>query len=335
MKEKLIKVLNKKSLILVVAIAITAFATFELFTNYTEDQIRALGFDKNETIDIVEEHGPFNAYDVVKSELEKEVEEKEFIFTNEIGESLDVVGNKDKLTLVEYSELLDVKTEELRVFYETEIELVTSSLVVYPLVDEDIIDYAEFTLADEFTSKMELLTKYESTYNDKLESLKASLRDYGVRQAEIDSLITDDIFSSIDALEEKESYMKEYNALVSTSGNTYAAGAMDLFNRLNDHRVSKGLPAFRYNAEGQSCVDVEANSYANNKNPHNWLCKSLTSEGASLASVNSDYIKIAGDFLTTHGSHERDVVMPEYVSAACSAVERDGMVYMICGYFTY
>ncbi len=328
------KLLNRKYIILVLSIAFVLFITHGLFANYTENQIKALGYDKEEAAKIVETHGTFNAYGIVKQELETKISDKEEIFTNEIGDLLDSL-NKDELTLVEYNELLSSKIDERRAYYGKEIESLTSKLSSLNIKEEDNLDYTDYTLADEYTSKLGLVKKYESMYDEKIKTLKKSLTDYGVRQSEIDALISEDVLTTIKALEKKVNYMKSYTALVSTSGNKYAPGSMDLFKRISDHRVANGLPPFRYNAEGQSCVDVEANSYANNKNPHNWLCKSLTSEGASLASSKSDYIKIAGDFLTSHGSHERNVLTPKYVSAACSAVERDGMVYMICGYFKY
>ncbi len=329
------KIFSKKIFLGFLTIAVTMFLFYGIFAYYTEGQIRALGYSINETSQIIDEHGTLSAYNITKEELELSIAEKEAHFTDVVGDSLDTIVGKEGLSLVEYDQLLDIKIETRTSFYTIEIANLTTTLDGYPIEEEDVIDYTGYTLAAEYSKKTELATKYTTYFDDKLAGLRTSLIDLGLRESEVDALVTGDVHADIATLEGRVTYMEEYNALVSTSGNNYAAGAMDLFNRLSDHRVANGLPPFRYNAEGQSCVDIEANSYANNQNPHNWLCKDLTSEGSSLSSVNSDYITIAGDFLTSHDSHERDVLMPEYVSAACSAVESDGMVYMICGYFTY
>lgn len=330
----------KKRVIYKISVGITviSLAIITMFYGFkynNEEKLSGLGYTEDQVEEIIEEHGILDGYSHIEKKLKDEIKEKESIFTNQVGDELSTVKNSKDMTLVKYSNMLDDKITERTEFYNTEISTLNKSLESYILSEEDIIDYTDYTLAAEYNKKVELINKYKTYYEEKVTELKQALLDSGVSEWEVNSLITGDNVSDVAILEAKKVYIDEYNSLVSTSGNSYAPGAMDLFNRLNAHRTSKGLAPFRYNAEGQSCVDIEANSYANNKNPHNWLCKELTSEGSSLASSSSDYIKIAGDFLTSHDSHERDVIAPEYVSAACSAVQRDNMVYMICGYFTY
>ncbi len=326
MKKKAIKIA-----IGALALSMIFAGSFYAYASNTSKTINALGYSDEETEQFIEEHGIFNAYENVEKALEDEIKQKEELLITTVGVSPELIENYNTLTRVEYSNALDVFTESTKLMYEENIAEVEKKLSVFTFEEETSVE--NLSLSDIYNIKHSLLVETEDEYNEKINEHKQSLLDYGMRESELESLLNGSLVEILKALGDKVAYYKEYNALVSTSGNSYASGSMDLFNRLNEHRVSKGLAPFEYNAAQQGCVDIEANSYANNKNPHNWLCKTLTSEGASLASVNSDYIKIAGDFLTSHGSHEADVTNPRYTSAACSAVARDGMVYMICGYF--
>lgn len=323
--------MKKKIIISIVTICLISGGSFFFHFSSMKNNISALGYSDTEVDKFIDEHGVFNAYKEVETALNDEIETKEDTLNNEIGVSPDLITDKDDMTRVEYSTALDDFIVENTELYSASIQEIDAEITKYPT--EEKIDTADLTLYDEFTLKTEFLSQLETEFSNKLEEHKTALLDYGMRESELEGLLTGDVLADLEALGNKLAYYKEYQALVSTSGNSYASGAMDLFNILNNHRISKGLAPFTYNSEQQGCVDIEANSYANNKNPHNWLCKSLTSEGASLASVSSDYIQIAGNFLTTHASHEADVINPNYTSAACSAVQRDGMVYMICGYF--
>ncbi len=321
----------KKLIIVAISLCVLFFGSFFMYTSSARNAIYALGYDENETEKLIEEYGTIGASEKVKDKLNKEIEKKEEVLVEEVGIEPTLMTVSEELSKVEYNEALDTFIDEVTVLYEEKIKEVEENLSKYPVEEE--LDVEGVSLHQELTMKQKLLFDTEGMYVDKVEGYKAALRDFGVRESELEGLLSGDLVADSILLEEKVGYYEAYNALVSTSGNSYAAGAMDLLAILNNHRVSKGLEPFRYNAEQQGCVDIEANSYANNKNPHNWLCKTLTSEGSSLASINSDYIGIAGHFLTTHGSHEADVVNPNYTSAACSAVARDNMVYMICGYF--
>lgn len=331
MKKFNINTKMKKTIIGAVILCVTVVSVFSIYSSGAKSQIYALGYSEKEVEKFIAEYGVFEASEKVENELNAEITAKEDKLATEIGVSPTLINNYDSLTRVEYNNELDSFIEYNTTIYTTAIAEADQKLANYAVVSE--FETEGVSLYTQLSNRNKLIYETEINFEVQIEEKKAALVDYGMRSSEVDALITGDYLKDLEALNSKVTYYENFNAMVSTSGNSYASGSMDLFNILNNHRVSKGLPAFRYNAEQQSCVDVEANSYANNKNPHNWLCKTLTSEGASLASSSSNYIQIAGNFLTTHGSHEADVVNPNYTSAACSAVERDGMVYMICGYF--
>lgn len=322
---------TKKVLIGLVVICVTVVSAFSFYSTGAKNQIYALGYSEAETEKFIAQYGVFEASEKVEKELNAEIAAKEAILSEEIGISPTLMNNYESLTRVEYNNELDTYIEYTRTLYTEAIATADATLAGYAVVEEFAVE--GLTLHSQLSLRNVKIIETETNLITKISEHKAALLDYGMRQSDVDSLVTGDLVKDVETLDEKVTYYKNFNALVSTSGNSYAAGSMDLFNILNNHRVSKGLAPFTYNADQQACVDIEANSYANNKNPHNWLCKTLTSEGASLAGVNSDYIQIAGNFLTSHASHEADVINPRYTSAACSAVQRDGMVYMICGYF--
>lgn len=321
----------KKAIIILLTVCVLFAGSFFMYTSSTKNAIYALGYSEEEAEKLIEKYGTLNAPEKVEDKLNEEIKEKETTLTTEVGVDPSLMTDADKLSKVEYSQALDIFIDETTVLYEEKIKEVEEGLSKYP-VEEDLNNEG-LSLHQELSMKQKVLYSTEGNFRQLVEDRKRALLDFGLREADLLNMLSGDLVADAILLGEKVEYYESYNALVSTSGNSYAGGAMDLLAILNAHRVSKGLAPFRYNAEQQGCVDIEANSYANNKNPHNWLCKTLTSEGASLAGVNSDYIGIAGNFLTTHGSHEADVINPNYTSAACSAVAKDGMVYMICGYF--
>lgn len=313
-------------------IAITVITTsFFAYSTSSKVKIIALGYDEKEADKLIEKHGIITASSVVEEELNNDIEENEKILKEQVGVSPTLIENYSNMSKLNYRENLENFINSTTDLYTEEIVKIEEALTLYPVAEELVNDNK--SLYQQYTDRIKLLSKYESEFLPKIEEQKQALREYGMRETEIESMISGNIVSDLEALNSKVDYYKQFSALLSTSGNSYAPGSMDLFNMLNAHRVSKGLQPFEYNAAQQGCVDIEANSYANNKNPHNWLCKTLVSEGSSLASSSSNYIQIAGNFLTTHASHEADVINPNFSSAACSAVQKENMVYMICGYF--
>ncbi|MFV0498809.1 MAG: hypothetical protein ACK5NF_02090 [Bacilli bacterium] len=323
----------KKSRLLIglLTICVVTSSSFVIHSYSTKKQIMALGYNEKETTKFVSKHGIFNVNSKVVSKLENEIASKEKILSSEIGVSHTLIQNYDQLTKVEYNKALDSFIDNTTSLYKDSIKEVDKKILSLKI--DEKVDTKNTTLYEELSIKNNLVNDLESEYLIKISELKKKLNNYVMRDSEIELISNNNVIDTYNILTKKYEYFKEYHELYDNSKNSIASGSMDLFNILNKHRIANGLNPFKYNSSQQSCVDTEANSYANNKNPHNWLCKSLTSEGASLAGINSNYIQIAGNFLTTNASHEADVINPNYTSAACSAVSRDGMVYMICGYF--
>lgn len=324
--------LTKKRIISAIAAVAVLTSMFFVYTTSSKSRIVALGYDVVQAEKYIEKYGILTAAGKVEDELESNIEKQEKLLKDEVGISPTLIENYDTLSRVKYNERLQTFVESSKKLYSDEITKIEDALKVYPLENE--FNNKGKSLYQQYTERVKLLSKFEGEYLPKVEEQKQILRNYGMRDTEINSLISGNIVSDLETLLAKVDYYNQFSALLSTSGNTYAPGAMDLLAILNSHRTSRGLQPFAYNSAQQGCVDIEANSYANNKNPHNWLCKTLVSEGASLASVSSNYVSIAGNFLTTNPSHEADVINPNFSSAACSAVQKGNMVYMICGYFS-
>lgn len=104
--------------------------------------------------------------------------------------------------------------------------------------------------------------------------------------------------------------------------------AKRLFNLINNYRANLGLRPFTYNHAMQSCVFLEAQTYAATKNPHPWVCQPVSNANASLASVHSDYVQIAMNFFMSSPSHEA-VISGNYSSATIAFWQVGNMVYMI------
>ncbi len=319
----------KKILIILLIIIIIIAASFYGFTKYNENKLLALGYTKDEIDQLVDEHG-YNLVETVENNLETEIKDKELVVTTEIGMPLEFLEGYDTLSRVKYNVALDSYIEEHTVKYNEYIEEINEELLALQ-IEEDAVE--DLSLHDTLLAKDAILRKHIENYNNELQNKQDTLLNMGVSLEEVSSYLTGDILVDINKLNERVEYYTNFSQLVGSYGNTFASGGMDLFNILNNHRVASGFSPWTYNHDQQSCVDIEANSYATNKNPHNWLCKTLTSEGASLANINSDYVGIAGHFLTTDPSHEADVINPNYTSAACSIVTNGNMNYMICGYF--
>lgn len=315
----------------IVVICVIAGTMFYNGIGSRKDRLYALGYSNEEVEKFINEHGTSEFAKKAEDKLLKSIEKKEQVLLDEIGVPAEFVNGRDSLSKVEYNDYLDEYIETTRQMYLENINNMDAELVALRLSDED--DYSSMNLVEQFDAKNKKVVARRNEINGQYNSLVQGLYDIGVRETEVQSYLTGDIFADIETLNNKTEYFKSFAGMLGSSGTSYASGAMDLFNALNAHRVSKGLAPFVYRGDQQSCVDMETVAYAQNKNPHNWLCKSLTSEGSSLASSSSDYIGIAANFLTTHDSHEADVINPRYVGAACSVVNKDRMNYMICGYF--
>jgi len=184
----------------------------------------------------------------------------------------------------------------------------------------------------------DLYQKYlylDKTVNKKIDGIISDyhdkLIDLGLSEASIKKLEVKDKEESLTKLE--DAYQKQLKKLEELDGFQSEAlrdQAMRMFNQVNEYRASKGLKPYKYNTDKQACIFAEAKSYANNKNPHNWACQPIANENASLASINSDYVKIAMNFFISDPPHEA-VLSGNYTSTAMAFVQRNGMVYMIMG----
>lgn len=296
-----------------------------------ENKLLELGYSEQEVEAFSNEMDLFTGVSTIESQLFDEIAKQENIIVNEIGIELIEIQKEEELTKVAYLSHLKESIVILNEEYDALSAELDLELEGHGLIFD--IDTSEMSKKAVVDAKQEHIDAFLAELAAQLEGAKARLVELGRSNEEIDSYLTGDTIQDIARLNDRISYYEEYNSLLSTYGNSEAEGAMRLLGILNAKRVEVGLQPYEYREDQQACVDMEANSYANNKNPHNWLCKTLVSEGASLASVNSDYIGIAGNFLTTHGSHLAGVTNPEWTGAACSAIRRDKMVYMICGYF--
>lgn len=289
-----------------------------------------LGYTTGEIDSFIDQYGLMEYRDIISSNLERAIEEKQNVVVNYIGLPVEEAA-QGELTDVEYNLYLDQFINENTMRINGEIADYDAKLAALAAPDENVYEGA--TLSHIALAKNDLYIARNEEVNAQFDKLVTDLREVGLRESDLQTFISGDVMTDIGVLNEKLDYYKKFGAGIGAGGTSYASGSKELFDILNAHRISKGLPAFTYRSDQQACVDMETVAYAQNKNPHNWLCKSLTSEGSSLASSSSDYIGIAGRFLTTHASHEADVINPRYTGSVCSVVNKGSMNYMVCGYF--
>lgn len=191
----------------------------------------------------------------------------------------------------------------------------------YSLKDKKINEQVDY-LDKLVTTKVNKDTKKYETF----------LLDNGYTSSQIDKLTNKSNYQNM--LNLKKSYRSELKKQEANQGfqtQELKNEAMRMFRLTNEYRRSLGLKPYEYNYAKQSCVFKEAKAYANNKNPHNWLCP-CANENASLANINSDYVGIAMHFFKNDPPHEA-VLSGNYNSVAIAFVEKDGMVYMIMDVF--
>lgn len=181
-------------------------------------------------------------------------------------------------------------------------------------------------------SKDTLVKQYQSldkVIKKRLRLLENQAFDLGITTTELKKMNKD----KIKRLNQLNKAIKKIKKENSANGGQYdRAGALRMFAQINTHRRANGLLPYRYAEGRQSCVDTEARAYANTRKPHNWLCKAAANENAGLASINSNYVKVAMDFFINDPPHHR-VLIGNYTSAAVSIVFKGGMAYMIVDVF--
>lgn len=194
--------------------------------------------------------------------------------------------------------------------------------------------------ADIFNIKYDLKNKtlyQQVTYLDKLVSKKIDgfiefLKVNGFSTKEIKALTKESEVENATKLQKVvTAQKKELEKNLGFQSDELKNQAMRMFKLTNDYRKSLGLKPYVYNYQKQSCVFKEARAYADNNNPHNWVCPTAN-ENASIASIKSDYVAIAMRFFKTDPPHEA-VLSGNYKSVAIAFVEKNGIVYMIMDVF--
>lgn len=317
------KKISKRTIILVVVlIALVSFG----FVRYYQIQVhslQSLGYTKEESKKMV---NPLSIYHIVtntKDDLLVQLDDvkKEL---NELGINED--AEKGEMPLVgQVKELKSLRDEKIK-FLNNEISTLEKEAKILNISYEKegkslYNQYSQLTL--EVNKKIKKENKKNITF----------LEENGYSKNEINKLKTKDNFKTYEnilkAVNKEKKIKKENNGFASAA---IKNEAMRMFKETNQYRKSKGLAPYKYNYNQQACVFLEANGYANNGNPHNWLCKAAANENAGLANVNSDYVGSAMTFFKNDPPHEA-VLSGNYRSVAIAFVERNGMMYMIMDVF--
>lgn len=317
------KKISKRTIILVVVlIALVSFG----FVRYYQIQVHSLqrlGYTQEESKKMV---NPLSIYHIVtntKDDLLVQLDDvkKEL---NELGINED--AEKGEMPLVgQVKELKSLRDEKIK-FLNNEISTLEKEAKILNISYEKegkslYNQYSQLTL--EVNKKIKKENKKNITF----------LEENGYSKNEINKLKTKDNFKTYEnilkAVNKEKKIKKENNGFASAA---IKNEAMRMFKETNQYRKSKGLAPYKYNYNQQACVFLEANGYANNGNPHNWLCKAAANENAGLANVNSDYVGSAMTFFKNDPPHEA-VLSGNYRSVAIAFVERNGMMYMIMDVF--
>lgn len=317
------KKISKRTIILVVVlIALVSFG----FVRYYQIQVhslQSLGYTQEESKKMV---NPLSIYHIVtntKDDLLVQLDDvkKEL---NELGINED--AEKGEMPLVgQVKELKSLRDEKIK-FLKNEISTLEKEAKILNISYEKegkslYNQYSQLTL--EVNKKIKKENKKNITF----------LEENGYSKNEINKLKTKDNFKTYEnilkAVNKEKKIKKENNGFASAA---IKNEAMRMFKETNQYRKSKGLAPYKYNYNQQACVFLEANGYANNGNPHNWLCKAAANENAGLANVNSDYVGSAMTFFKNDPPHEA-VLSGNYRSVAIAFVERNGMMYMIMDVF--
>lgn len=284
------------------------------------DHLQALGYSQQEAFQLVTFSNMYRIGREQESLLIQELEFEKSVLEQEIGlpfnESLDV----EDLNALEKINFTRQFNEQNAQYYQTLINDANVILERYGIF---------FDLEEDMTlvQKSELLNNQVQTIINDLRDTALSL---GALPSQVENMITHSNYDTVEALETAINQMKEEQK---NQGYQFDRnGAMAMFNQVNEYRARQGLPLYAYNYDQQSCVDAEAVAYANTNIPHNWVCKTVANENAGIASVNSDYVKIAMNFFIADPPHHA-VLVGNYRSAAVSIVIKEGRAYMILDVF--
>lgn len=307
---------NKIIAIIVISLGLL-FAGYKSLEAQAVSKLEDLGYTTNEARIKV---NPFNVFTVVNDE---EVKLKT-IYNLRVDYAKQALGIND-LTGLNTNDLIGSLTEVENITTEKKDFYVKRIAEYKAYLTKHKIKYS-------ISSKDTLLKQYQSldkVVQKRVRLLENQAFDLGITTSELKKMSKDKI-KRIEQLNKAIAKIKKQNS--ATGGKYDRAGALRMFAQINAHRRSRGLKPYRYAEGRQSCVDNEATAYANTRKPHNWVCKAAANENAGLASINSNYVKIAMDFFITDPPHHR-VLIGGYTSAAVSIVFKGNMAYMIVDVF--
>lgn len=330
MINKISKKLNltrKKKLVALLSILSITLGGYLLYENRVE-AFSKLGFNKVEAYNEVTLANMFTKPASTSSELNANISK----MTNELvtwGYSLDDVAflYDDNFTLVQKNQKLTdyytQKSEEL----DNKLAKLQEKADLYELKPEVS---SSATTIEKYNYMYELVDAKEIELKNTIKENSKELASNGFTTAQIKALNDDSLVQTIKNQDAKLKVVESWEKSIASE--SIKVQIMNMFNQTNEYRKSKGLKPYTYNYAKQSCVDTEAKAYAANGNPHNWLCKSAANENAGIASVSSNYVKIAMDFFKSDPPHEA-VLSGNYSSVAISFVPSNGRMHMIMDVF--
>ena len=318
---------NKRKLSVILAVILMVLTSVTVNVSSAEKKLESFGYSKEQAKQLVT---ITNCLDIVIQEESK---------------LQDALYKK-----VEVASRLGITDDQINELNLNEETLYTNTVILQDLITHQIDDlvvkindlekvaksekikysYDSSNIYDRYTYLNKVISKKQDSI---IKEYQSKLTELGYSKDQLKALNQSDKNQTIESL--KDTYNKEVKKLEELGGfqsQNLQDQAMRMFREVNEYRASLGLKPYTYNSGMQSCVFKEARAYANNKNPHNWLCGPAANENAGLAGINSDYVKAAMDFFKSDPPHEA-VLSGNYKSVAIAFVEKDGMVYMILDVF--
>jgi len=308
----------KRKLIILLALVFSILALFTSTIESAQRELVELGYTYDKAREKVNIQNAFNIVYETKTELQEAIH-SQFDKAVTIGIDTSILDelNQEELSLVETYEYINLLIYN-RVNY---LDGAVSEMVAF-LNEHEIA----------FDSELELYEKYR-VYSDLVSEKQGELIQYYVNQLDRIAYrnfeLVEDNATSLENV--RAAYASQQERIASLNGfqnESLQRQARRMFNLINEYRAGLGLRPFTYNYAMQSCVFLEAQTYANTRNPHPWVCQPVSNANASLASVHSDYVAIAMNFFRTSPTHEA-VISGPYSSATIAFVQQGGMVYMI------
>ena len=312
------------SLMIVLLIAIASLTYYSVQVN----ELISLGYTKQEAKAKVNLTSVFGIADREENALNGSISNNkdELLALGLKQEEVEKLDDQEK-TLISKAAVLEKKKTERIEIVNTRLAIIEKQAATYKIK----YNYKN-PEANPYEKYVYLRGHLISNYNKLIKKYELYLKRYGFTDDELKKMKAKPPYQAMKEfkkLYDQLQYDAKKNQVFQSK--TLHDDAMQMFKETNDYRKSLGLKPYKYNYNKQACVFKEATAYANNKNPHNWLCP-CANENASLASVNSDYVAIAMKFFKSDPPHEA-VLSGNYDSVAIAFVEKGGMVYMIMDVF--